>query len=327
MNGAARSGRRARLRPGRAGAERAGVPCRLGAARLRADARHGRDRRVDTSTCRAMRASASRRREYLGVRLLRESGSPGCERLLVERGLVSKEELDAGQRFSPGLRCRASRRPPTVPRCSPRARSTERPAPAAAKFAPGDRVRAKVMHPTGHTRLPRYVRGRTGRIATATARMSFPMRAPPGRARSRAGSIPSPSSRRSSGDRTGAPATKSFSISSSLILNRPDSSRSPAPRQFRCTATVRSFQLRGRRAPSRSRSRSTSAACSPGRNGRKCSVRSSRKPRRGQRRRSLLARVACGAGRDARTEGDRQRTAPRGATGGLARRGRGDAAR
>jgi hypothetical protein len=31
-----------------------------------------------------------------------------------------------------------------------------------AKFKPGDKVVARNMHPTGHTRIPRYVRGRHG---------------------------------------------------------------------------------------------------------------------------------------------------------------------
>jgi nitrile hydratase subunit beta len=32
------------------------------------------------------------------------------------------------------------------------------------RFKPGDRVRARNIHPAGHTRLPRYVRGRSGVI-------------------------------------------------------------------------------------------------------------------------------------------------------------------
>ena len=32
------------------------------------------------------------------------------------------------------------------------------------KFSRGDRVRTRCMHPSGHTRLPRYARGRSGRI-------------------------------------------------------------------------------------------------------------------------------------------------------------------
>ncbi len=33
-----------------------------------------------------------------------------------------------------------------------------------ARFSPGDRVRARNLHPRGHTRQPRYVRGRTGTV-------------------------------------------------------------------------------------------------------------------------------------------------------------------
>jgi nitrile hydratase len=32
------------------------------------------------------------------------------------------------------------------------------------RFAVGDRVRAADLHPSGHTRLPRYVRGRSGTV-------------------------------------------------------------------------------------------------------------------------------------------------------------------
>ena len=35
----------------------------------------------------------------------------------------------------------------------------------APRFAPGDKVTAKNIHPAGHTRLPRYVRGKKGEIA------------------------------------------------------------------------------------------------------------------------------------------------------------------
>jgi nitrile hydratase len=34
--------------------------------------------------------------------------------------------------------------------------------PVAPRFRPGDRVAARNLHPPGHTRLPRYVRGRRG---------------------------------------------------------------------------------------------------------------------------------------------------------------------
>ena len=39
-----------------------------------------------------------------------------------------------------------------------------RPIATPARFRPGDPVRARNIHPRGHTRLPRYVRGHVGRI-------------------------------------------------------------------------------------------------------------------------------------------------------------------
>jgi nitrile hydratase len=42
--------------------------------------------------------------------------------------------------------------------------SYAREAAAAPLFAPGDRVRCRNLHPTGHTRLPRYVRGHVGEV-------------------------------------------------------------------------------------------------------------------------------------------------------------------
>lgn len=43
-------------------------------------------------------------------------------------------------------------------------RSSSRPITAPAAFRIGDKVRAKVMNPTGHTRIPRYVRGHMGEV-------------------------------------------------------------------------------------------------------------------------------------------------------------------
>lgn len=42
------------------------------------------------------------------------------------------------------------------------------------RFRVGDRVRARNMHPTGHTRLPRYARGRTGIIVAVHGGFIFP---------------------------------------------------------------------------------------------------------------------------------------------------------
>lgn len=41
-------------------------------------------------------------------------------------------------------------------------------------FAPGDAVRARNLHPAGHTRLPRYVRGRRGTVIATRGTWVFP---------------------------------------------------------------------------------------------------------------------------------------------------------
>ena len=42
------------------------------------------------------------------------------------------------------------------------------------RFAIADRVRARNMHPEGHTRLPRYVRGKVGTIVLSHGPQVFP---------------------------------------------------------------------------------------------------------------------------------------------------------
>ncbi len=51
---------------------------------------------------------------------------------------------------------------------------SSRAADAPARFAVGDAVVARNMHPTSHTRLPRYVRGRRGRIVRVDGVFVYP---------------------------------------------------------------------------------------------------------------------------------------------------------
>ena len=88
----------------------------------------------------------------------------GLEQLMEERGLVSREEIDSGGVMlprKPDVRVLSSENVAAVLR---RGGPTERGATAKALFVVGDRVRAKNIHPQGHTRLPRYVRGHVGVI-------------------------------------------------------------------------------------------------------------------------------------------------------------------
>lgn len=80
------------------------------------------------------------------------------EQLLQERGMLASDAP-----ADPGAALRVLRAPevrPALDRGSP----VTRPAATPARFQVGDRVRARNIHPQGHTRLPRYVRGHTGTV-------------------------------------------------------------------------------------------------------------------------------------------------------------------
>ena len=87
----------------------------------------------------------------------------GLERLLLGHSLVSREELASGQVQVPPLPVKPLRAADVVPALA-RGTPYARPAEAAARFQVGDLVRTRNWHPTGHTRLPRYARGKTGVI-------------------------------------------------------------------------------------------------------------------------------------------------------------------
>lgn len=86
----------------------------------------------------------------------------GLEKLLADRGLVSADELAACHPIGPAREVPRILAAAAVPEVLRRGAPTARPATAPAGFAVGDPVRARNLHPPGHTRLPRYVRGRVG---------------------------------------------------------------------------------------------------------------------------------------------------------------------
>lgn len=85
------------------------------------------------------------------------------ETLLVRHGLVTAAELAAG---TAGPASDHPRRLPAaaVPGALARGGPCDRAIDDAPRFRPGDRVRARNLHPRGHIRLPRYVRGHAGVI-------------------------------------------------------------------------------------------------------------------------------------------------------------------
>ncbi|MBN9735967.1 Cobalt-containing nitrile hydratase subunit beta [Pseudonocardia sp. Ae168_Ps1] len=88
------------------------------------------------------------------------------EKLLVAHGLVGDDELASGRSLRPGVATPAPLGAAETAEVLATGAPTLRDEPAGPRFAPGDRVRARVVHPRGHTRLPRYVRGRCGVVET-----------------------------------------------------------------------------------------------------------------------------------------------------------------
>ena len=83
------------------------------------------------------------------------------ENMIVALGLAGADELQAGHALRPGKTLKRKLEAANVPNTLTRG-SFARPAPAPARFKPGDRVRTKNIHPATHTRLPRYARGKLG---------------------------------------------------------------------------------------------------------------------------------------------------------------------
>jgi len=84
------------------------------------------------------------------------------ETLLVRHGFVDSGELNDGEMHGPGATPKRVLKAADVPAVLARGGPCDRPVQTRPKFAAGDRVRARNMHPVGHTRLPRYVRGHEG---------------------------------------------------------------------------------------------------------------------------------------------------------------------
>jgi nitrile hydratase len=98
----------------------------------------------------------------------------GLEQMLLERGLVDADEIAAGHALRPGKPLKRGKFDvAAVDRVMTRG-SFSRPSPAPARFKPGDRVRAKNIHPVSHTRLPRYVRGHVGVVERLHGSHVFP---------------------------------------------------------------------------------------------------------------------------------------------------------
>lgn len=98
----------------------------------------------------------------------------GLTELLLRHGFISAEELASGKaspaaaKQTPALS--AEKVPGFITRGSPASRSAGSPP----RFRRGQRVQARNLNPTGHTRLPRYARGKIGAIDRVHGTFVFP---------------------------------------------------------------------------------------------------------------------------------------------------------
>jgi len=89
-------------------------------------------------------------------------------------GLATRDELASGRPLAASPRMTPRVAAATVPQMIARRNSARRDVPAVPRFAIGQRVRARNVHPVSHTRLPRYARGKLGVVVRDHGVFVFP---------------------------------------------------------------------------------------------------------------------------------------------------------
>ena len=93
---------------------------------------------------------------------------------LLKNGVVTAAELESGHAAAGSAKGTPPVTPEMVPAMLTRRNSARRNASVSPQFKVGQRVRARNINPTGHTRLPRYARGKTGVIIRDHGVFLFP---------------------------------------------------------------------------------------------------------------------------------------------------------
>jgi nitrile hydratase subunit beta len=93
---------------------------------------------------------------------------------LVQYGLVSKEEIESGQPAPGSTKASPALTLATSDRWLSRGIASSQDPTVRPMFKVSQRVRARNINPTGHTRLPRYARGKTGVIVRDHGVYIFP---------------------------------------------------------------------------------------------------------------------------------------------------------
>ena len=101
--------------------------------------------------------------DYLRVSYY-EQWLSGLRDLLVRRGLVSAAEMASGVPAPGATKATPPLTADKIPSTLPNRIHAHRDVKVSARFQVGQPVRARNINPTGHTRLPRYARGKVGAV-------------------------------------------------------------------------------------------------------------------------------------------------------------------
>ncbi len=93
---------------------------------------------------------------------------------LIELGLVTAMEEEQGSMAIPPKPVKRVAAAEMIPSILAAGGPADRPSNRPQRFAPGEKVRARNINPHGHTRLPRYARGKAGEIVSVHGTHVFP---------------------------------------------------------------------------------------------------------------------------------------------------------
>jgi nitrile hydratase beta subunit len=98
----------------------------------------------------------------------------GLKKLLINHNLVTCEEISNGLSQQPSAPVKQVLMAPDVEAALGRGSNSSRPTEFVSGFQVGDLIRTRNLHPQGHTRLARYLRGHTGKIIEVHGYHVFP---------------------------------------------------------------------------------------------------------------------------------------------------------
>jgi nitrile hydratase len=101
--------------------------------------------------------------------------------LLLKQGFVTAAEMESGRPAPGSPRGTPALTVDQVPTAVRRRPAVRREVPGSPRFKAGQQVRARKINPIGHTRLPRYARGRLGTVLQDHGVFVFPDTAVHGR--------------------------------------------------------------------------------------------------------------------------------------------------